>query len=49
MVKKVLKIIGKVIASVLAFVVIVIAVTGAVCEFIPGKKADYTRVSNPYI
>ena len=49
MVKKILKITGKVIASVLAFVVIVIAVSGVVCKFIPGEKADYTKVTNPYI
>lgn len=46
---KVFKIILKVIAGILALLIAVIGVTGVVCKFIPGKKADYTKVSNPYI
>ncbi len=49
MVKKVLKVIGSVLAAFLAVLLIIIGVTGVVCKFIPGEKADYTKVTNPYI
>lgn len=49
MFKKVLKITGKIVASVLAFAIALIAVCGVVCKFFDGVKADYTKVTNPYI
>ena len=47
--KKALKITQRVVDVIFAFVFIVIIVSGVVCKFIPGKKADYSKVSNPYI
>ncbi len=49
MFKRVLKIIGKVIALVLAFLIALIGVCGVVCKFFDGKNVDYTKVTNPYI
>lgn len=47
--KKALKTTQRVVDVIFIFIFIVIIVSGVVCKFIPGKKADYSKLSNPYI